>query len=125
LAFGIAYLDAPYIRGANGLSGIGDLPTEPPLLQVPLDGIFVHDDGLLLPLLPQPATARGSMSIRANRPIFSITSPLAGTVNEIDRPCPQSGDWPYLAEASDSGLTSASCYHVEEMFSLSRLLKRY
>jgi hypothetical protein len=36
------------------------------------------------------------------------------TASGTDRLNPQSGDWPCLAEASASGLTSASCYHVEE-----------
>ena len=45
---------------------------------------------------------------------FGIVLPFAGTAIGIVRPCPQSGDWPCLAEASASGLTSASCYHVEE-----------
>src|SRR5271166_4186663 len=45
---------------------------------------------------------------------FGIVQPFAGTAIGIVRPCPQSGDWPCLAEASASGLTSASCYHVEE-----------
>jgi len=33
---------------------------------------------------------------------------------EIDRPCPQSGNWLCAAEAAASEATSASCYHVEE-----------
>ena len=45
---------------------------------------------------------------------FGIVLPFAGTAIRIVRPCPQSGDRPCLAEASASGLTSASCYHVEE-----------
>lgn len=45
---------------------------------------------------------------------FGIVLPFAGTAIGIGRPCPQSGDWPYLAEVSASGLTSAPCYHVEE-----------
>ena len=45
---------------------------------------------------------------------FGIVLSFAGTAIGIVRPCPQSGDWPCLAEASASGLTSASCYHVKE-----------
>ena len=45
---------------------------------------------------------------------FGIVLPFAGTAIGIDRPCPQSGDWLCLAEASASGLTSASSYHVKE-----------
>jgi len=45
---------------------------------------------------------------------FGIGLPFAGTAIGIVRPCPQSGDWPCPAEASASGLTSASCYHVKE-----------
>src|ERR1700689_2716569 len=45
---------------------------------------------------------------------FGIVLPFAGAAIGIVRPCPQSGDWPCLAEASASGLTSASCYHIEE-----------
>jgi hypothetical protein len=36
------------------------------------------------------------------------------TVIEIARHDQQSGDWLCPAEASASGLTSASCYHVKE-----------
>jgi hypothetical protein len=92
LAFGIAYLDPYYIRGANGLSGIGDLPiTAGLLVHFPPTVILLHRGELLLP--PQPATARDNKRVSANHPIFSMTSPFAETVNEIDRPCPQLDDW--------------------------------
>src|SRR5579862_9423864 len=45
---------------------------------------------------------------------FGIVLPFVRTAIGIVRPCPQLDCWPYGAEASASGLTSASCYHVEE-----------
>jgi hypothetical protein len=116
LAFGIAYLYASYIRGAYGLSG-SEVPLPWPLPPCPAQ-VFppasgVHGGELLL-LLPQPATVTNNTSISANHQIFSMRFPFAETVVETDRPCPQLDCWPCLAEASASGMTSASCYHVEE-----------
>jgi hypothetical protein len=51
---------------------------------------------------------------------FGIVLPFAGTVNEIDRPCPQSGDWPYLAEAS--GMCGAGDDRAAQMSSTLTLL---
>jgi hypothetical protein len=45
---------------------------------------------------------------------FGIILPVAGTAIGIVRPCPQLDYWLCLAEASASGTTSASCYHVKE-----------
>ena len=95
LAFGISYLDCGHNRGANGLSGIGD-----PIIalrgasQVQKFGLQVHDsaDGPEWLLLPQPANARDRMSISAIRLSVSRKSPFAGTIIDIDRPCPQPGD---------------------------------
>jgi hypothetical protein len=104
-----------HIRGAYGLSGIGVLPTKEELVVQLTAVVEAHARAFLL-LPPQPAITTDNMSINTNRPIFSMKSPFAGTVIEIDRPCPQLDDWRGLAEASASGLTSASCYHVEEKF---------
>jgi hypothetical protein len=100
-------------RGAYGLSGIGVLPTKEELV-VQLPAVVEEHARAFLLLPPQPAITKDNMNINANRPIFSMKSPFAGTVIETDRPCPQLDDWPCLAEASASRLTSASCYHVEE-----------
>ena len=116
LAFGISYLDCDHNRGAYGLSGIGVLPTKEELV-VQLPAVVEEHARAFLLLPPQPAITKDNMNINANRPIFSMKSPFVETVNEIDRPCPQLDDWPCLAEASASGLTSASCYHVEEKYS--------
>ena len=112
MAFGLAYLDYPHIRGAYGLSGIGVLPTAAELVVQPLTALAVaHARALLLPP-PQPAIIKDNTNIMANRPIFSIKSPSAETVIETDRYCPQLDDWTCRDEVSASGLTSASCYHV-------------
>jgi hypothetical protein len=95
LAFGISYLDCGHKRGANGLSGIGD-----PIIalrgasQVQKFGLQAHAsaDGPEWLLLPQPANARDRMSILAIRLSGSMKSPFAGTVIDIDRPCPQLDD---------------------------------
>ena len=94
-AFGVPYLDCGHNRGANGLSGIGDpimaLPEVPQWQEL---GVQTHDpaDGPEWLLLPQPANARDRMSISAIRLSVSRKSPFAGTVIDIDRPCPQPGD---------------------------------
>jgi hypothetical protein len=93
-AFGIPYLDCGH-RGANGLSGIVDpiiaLPEVPQWQEL---GVQTHDpaDGPEWLLLPQPANARDRMSISAIRLSVSRKSPFAGTIIDIDRPCPQPGD---------------------------------
>jgi len=106
LAFGISYLDCGHNRGANGLSGIGD-----PIIalrgapQWQKFGLQTHAsaDGPGLLLLPQPANTSDRMSISAIRLSVSRKSPFAGTLIETDRPCPQLGNWPCLAEASAAG----------------------
>jgi hypothetical protein len=98
LASGIAYLDCAHIRGAYGLSGIGILPTAAELDEQFLSPVAALHARELLPPPPQPAITNTNMNIRAPI-IFSIKSPFAGTVIETDRPCPQLGNWPYLAEA--------------------------
>jgi len=100
-------------RGAYGLSGIGVLPTKEELVVQLTPLVEEHARAFLL-LPPQPVITKDNRNIRANRPIFSMKSSFAGTVIETDRRCPQLDDWPCLAEASASGLTSTSCYHVEE-----------
>jgi hypothetical protein len=112
-AVGISYLDWDQNRGAYGLSGIGVLPTKEELV-VQLPAVVEEHARAFLLLPPQPAITKDNMNINANRPIFSMKSPFAGTVVETDCPCPQLGNWPCLAEASAGRLTSASCYHVEE-----------
>src|SRR5579862_1687136 len=54
---------------------------------------------------------------------FGIVLSFAGTAIGIVRPCPQLDCWPYRAEASASGLTSASCYHVEENVLVAAIVK--
>src|SRR5271156_4931041 len=55
-----------------------------------------------------------SLSFIVHPPFALIYAIGEQTASGTDRPCPQLDDWPCLAEASASGLTSASCYHVEE-----------
>ena len=103
-AFGSAYLDYAYIRGAYGLSGselVLRCPPPPCPVQAVSPATEVHCGELLL-LLPQLVIATDNTSISASQLSFSMTSPFAGTVIETDRPCPQSGDWPCLAETADS-----------------------
>ena len=91
---------------------MGALPRAAELVVQPLTALVVaHARALLLPP-PQPAITKDNTKIRANRPIFSMESPFAETVIETDRYCPQLDDWTCRDEASASGLTSASCYHV-------------
>jgi hypothetical protein len=104
-----------HIRGAYGLSGIGVLPTKEELVVQLTALVEAHARAFLL-LPPHPAITTDNMSIKTNRPIFSMKSPFVGTVIETDRRCPQLDDWLCLSEASVSGLTSADCYHVEEKF---------
>jgi len=93
--FGISYLDCDHNRGANGLSGIGD-----PIIalrgipQWQKFGLQAHDSaaGPELLLLPQPANASDRMRISAIRLSVSRKSPFAGTIIDIDRPCPQLDD---------------------------------
>jgi hypothetical protein len=101
-------LDCGQNRGANGLSGIGDPIAAPrgPAHTQKFGGLQHVDDPELL-LLPQPATARANMSIIANRPICSKKSPFAGTIIDIDRPCPQLGCWLCPAELRFTRLTNA------------------
>ena len=94
-AFGSAYLDYAYIRGAYGLSGSEVVPRCPPPpcpVQAVSPATEVHCGELLL-LLPQLVTATDNTSISASQPSFSMASPFAGTVIEIERSCPQLDDW--------------------------------
>ena len=85
-AFGISYFECAHIRGAYGLSGMGALPTAAELVVQPLTALAVaHARALLLPP-PQPAIIKDNTNIMANRPIFSMKPPCAGTVNETERP---------------------------------------
>ena len=93
-AFGIACLDCAQNRGAYGLSG-GILPIVAPERVLHWQNWRGgHEHPELSLLLPHPPIATDNTSISTNQPIFSMKSPFAGTVDEIDRPCPQLDDWP-------------------------------
>jgi hypothetical protein len=54
---------------------------------------------------------------------FGIILPFAETAIGIVRLCPQLDYWPCPAEASASGMTSASCYHVKENVRILAIVK--